>query len=161
MEFIQVDKCIWFFCRSLPLYYPETLHFPPSLCLTMIRHQKSRSVRAFSRISLHSTHKMDLFVLNHFKWAIGFGLGEFWSDSPKLTVRCRVLIFWPSDLDRRQKHVARCKSLTRGLFVPVLQRRNPAHMDGGVACWDPCQFCFHPRERRARARPVWERRVGS
>lgn len=37
------------------------------------------------------------------------------------------------------------KSLTRCLFVVAFQRRNPAHMDSGDACWDPCQFCFHLR----------------
>lgn len=56
-----------------------------------------------------------------------------------------VMIFWPSDLGRTEKDVARCKSLMRRIFVTVLQSGNPAHVDAGDPCWDPCQFCFYLR----------------
>lgn len=41
--------------------------------------------------------------------------------------------------------MARCKSLMRRIFVTVLQSWNPAHVDAGGPCWDPCQFGFYLR----------------
>lgn len=62
--------------------------------------------------------------------------------------KCVFILPWSFDhliWAERKKRKGHCKSLIRGLFVMLLQRRNPAHMDIHPPSWDACQFFFYLR----------------